>query len=574
MIRSHRSFFALVLGVALFSTVFVNTHAQQDGATPPNKEEIAALREKAFKVLDSVAGQLNTLQSPENRARMGSNLVYSLWQHDEERARSLLRLVQEDIKTELQKYAPPAREYETVAVYLKLRQDTIERVSKYDPEAAFDFLKATQPVFERPFPQPIVDAEQSLELRLAKQVASRNPDVALKLGRQTLERGFSSDLITLLSKLTRHHEQQAQILYKDIVEKLRNADMLNDWNVRYFVQSLVMSFRPPAANEAAFRELVGIFVTKALDSGCANKLPDEDNRANFCRWVAESISSAAKYDARAARLKHWDSNLDYSPGDGFTFQEIDELLQENAFEQLEEIAEKRSDMRDVIYTRLVHQAISNGDLDRARNLIDRFVTDPRRRKDMLAQIASRETKTVAVPEETLAEIRKRLDKLATDKERAWFLLEQANRFGGVDPKFVFKLLKEAGEIIDTLKPGNDQTRLQIVMALLYSFDKNDRAFAIMESVVPKLNELVEVAVKLDGYDTNYLRDGEWNMSSNGSIGSLLTDLSQQAAYFAWFDFDRAVNLASQFERPEIRMMAHLKLAQSILAGPPKRLPRY
>jgi hypothetical protein len=112
------------------------------------------------------------------------------------------------------------------------------------------------------------------------------------------------------------------------------------------------------------------------------------------------------------------------------------------------------------------------------------------------------------------------------------------------------------------------------MAMLYSFEKNDRAFAIMESLVPKLNELVEVAVKLDGYETNYLRDGEWNMSANGSIGRLLTDLSQQAAYFAWFDFDRAVSLASQFERPEIRMMAHLKLAQSILAGPPKRLPRY
>jgi hypothetical protein len=30
-----------------------------------------------------------------------------------------------------------------------------------------------------------------------------------------------------------------------------------------------------------------------------------------------------------------------------------------------------------------------------------------------------------------------------------------------------------------------------------------------------------------------------------------------------------VKLAAQFERPEIRMMAQVKLAQSILAGPPK-----
>ena len=82
--------------------------------------------------------------------------------------------------------------------------------------------------------------------------------------------------------------------------------------------------------------------------------------------------------------------------------------------------------------------------------------------------------------------------------------------------------------------------------------------------------LVAAAVKLDGYDNHYLRDGEWNMSSAGGVGSLLTRLSQSAAYFAWCDFDRALNLAAQFERPELRLMAQLKLAQGILTGPPKR----
>ena len=93
----------------------------------------------------------------------------------------------------------------------------------------------------------------------------------------------------------------------------------------------------------------------------------------------------------------------------------------------------------------------------------------------------------------------------------------------------------------------------------------------MESQMPKLNELIDAAVKLDGFDTQYMRDGEWNMSASGNLGELLTWLSTNAAYFAWCDFDRAVNLAAQFERSEIRMMAQLKLAQGIVAGPPKRL---
>ena len=61
------------------------------------------------------------------------------------------------------------------------------------------------------------------------------------------------------------------------------------------------------------------------------------------------------------------------------------------------------------------------------------------------------------------------------------------------------------------------------------------------------------------------------MSNQGSIGALLTALAQNAAYFAWCDFEHAMNLTGQFERPEIRLMAQLKLAQGILSGQPNRI---
>ncbi|HSK29195.1 MAG TPA: hypothetical protein VLA17_04460, partial [Candidatus Limnocylindria bacterium] len=91
-------------------------------------------------------------------------------------------------------------------------------------------------------------------------------------------------------------------------------------------------------------------------------------------------------------------------------------------------------------------------------------------------------------------------------------------------------------------------------------------FAIMESLLPKLNELIAVGAKLDGYDTRYLTDGEWNMTGAGALGKILTALAHNAGVFAWRDFDRAATLAAQFERSEIRMMAQLTLAQGILAG--------
>ena len=109
------------------------------------------------------------------------------------------------------------------------------------------------------------------------------------------------------------------------------------------------------------------------------------------------------------------------------------------------------------------------------------------------------------------------------------------------------------------------------LAMIYCQSKSDRCFQIMENLVPKFNQLVDSASKLDGFDTQYLRDGEWNMSAKGRIGELLTSLSQHAGFFAWSDFDRAVSLSHQFERIEIRLMAQVKLAQSVLAGPPPSL---
>ncbi len=100
--------------------------------------------------------------------------------------------------------------------------------------------------------------------------------------------------------------------------------------------------------------------------------------------------------------------------------------------------------------------------------------------------------------------------------------------------------------------------------------KSDRCFTMMESLVRKMNKLVAAATELYLFDNLYLRNGEWNMTAEGGVGSLLTGMAQNAVYFALYDFDRAVVLAEQFERREIRMMAQLKLAQGLLDGPPKK----
>src|SRR5688572_12858102 len=94
------------------------------------------LQKKAIDLLRTVADQIGTLQSVENRARLGSNIAASLWKHDEQRARRLLDSVQGDINLGLQAVAEdPQTKSETQMVFLKLRLDTIERIAPLDGEA-------------------------------------------------------------------------------------------------------------------------------------------------------------------------------------------------------------------------------------------------------------------------------------------------------------------------------------------------------------------------------------------------------------------------------------------------------
>jgi hypothetical protein len=570
MIHCHRSLVVLILVILLFSPLARHAHAQQE-KTGADKEEIAALREKAYKLLESVAAQLGTLQSAENRARMGSNLVDSLWKRDEERARSLLRLVQDDIKTQLQKERDRPNDYGSLDVFLKLRQDTIERVAKHDAEAALEFLRLTKPVFERPR-YNFAENEIAYELRLGRQIASNNPDIALKIGRQALDQGYANGLLVLLGKLNRKHKNHGQTLYKEIVAKLRDAD-LSYWEARAFSQVLIQAFQPPDADELTYRELVGLFVKKGLERGCERTSIDDEEQARFCAFVASSIRDLEKYDAGVARVKHWVSEGYESQKLTLAYHEANELVEEGALDQLVEFAAKYPALQSNIYMGVIQKETAAGNFELARKLIDRIVTDPETRQGLIAYLDKEQRVRVTINETRLREIQAAFAELTNPRQRVWFLLNNANLFDDTQRTESLKMLNQANEIVDTMPPGKEQMESRLAVALMYCLKKSDRGFALMESMVPKLNELVEVAAKLDGYDTNYLRDGEWNMSGTGNLGMILTRLSRDAGYFAWYDFDRAVSLASQFERQEIRMMAHLKLAQSILAGPPKVLSR-
>lgn len=571
---THLRFPALGLSLAVV-LCFQSTRAQQTNSSNNDQAAEAAVREKAFSVLETLSDQISSLQSPENRARIGANIANSIWPHDESRARALFTSVEQDINLGLQSADRDRDVSHTFAVYLRLREETVERIARHDAELALGFFKRTEPQPGTRFPRMFLYRQQTLEVSLAKRIAAENPEAAVKLARQNLS--LSNDLLVLLVRLGGKDKQQANAFYKDVVARIRDTDLSQSWSDIDFTMNLVRLFTPPAADELTYRELINVLLTKAIAYGCGNRnLSNENQRITFCFRMGALLPILEKVAGdQAAPLRKWVTRTDDSEYfSGPTAQgrfELDDVAANGSVADVLALTSRYPSLEGQIYLRAMSKAESQGDFEQARKIATAYPgNDPNVRSVMEAKIKAN-TVSVERIEQQLAEIQKTPEEFPPRRQMA-VLLGLANQVVSTDPKSALKLLNQASGLVDSLPAGEEQLASQLGLALLYSQAKSDRGFAIMESMLPKLNELVAAAAKLDGLDTRYLREGEWNMSAEGATGRLLTALAHYAAQFAWHDFDRAINLAAQFERPEIRMMAQLKLAQGILAGSPKRLP--
>ena len=556
----------ILLGLLLLTG---GAHAQEPQARRTLDPE---LQKKAVDLLGTVADQIGTLQSAENRARLGSNIAASLWKHDEQRARRLLAAVQSDIALGLQKVDEDEHALTlNRMVFLKLRMDTIERIAAYDAEAALAFLKATEPEPAVTKEEYIAEMLRSLEIRLANQIAGEKPEVALQLGRKSLDRGFSEELFPLLKLLLKKDRSKGLTLYKEMVAALERRGLTNYTAALWFGARLLRLFPPPMVDEPSYRDLVKLFIDTAFQNGCHKAIEQRAQGFYYCRELVAFLPQMEKVDAsRAAELKKSSPDEEEDSGSSEGYEALEDIAQNGTVDQMLELAGKYPELQHTIYWRAVSKAVESGNFDQARKIATDHIDDPMR-KEILARL-DRAQEFQALTSEKVAEIQSALAKVPTTRGKISFLLQLANQLGPHDRKATLKLLGQAGELIETMKPGREQTEVEIGLAMMYCIEKDERSFTRMHSIMPKLNELIAAAIKLDGYETSNVRDGEWNMSSQGHVGSLLTMLSQGAVYFAWCDFDRAVNMAGQFERSEIRLMAQLKLAQAILAGPPKRPP--
>ena len=275
-----KKLFALTLTLALFC-FSEPAFAQDKPAEQPSAEELEqkkAEREKnAYRLLDQVIDEAQSLRLTENRVRVQINAADMLWDQNQGRARSLFTMAAEGVVEldrnqvaaasqrmqamqdangfTIQRPIPPPQNFRSH----QLRQELVLAAARHDAPLAYQLLATTkppattQPAGDQRGPRPQMNAEENLEQQLLARIAALDPKLAAQNAEQMIEKGqFPRTLPEVINQLRRQDAEAADKLTDKTVKKIQAANLLTNNEASMLVQALLApGIRPPASEGAA-----------------------------------------------------------------------------------------------------------------------------------------------------------------------------------------------------------------------------------------------------------------------------------------------------------------------------------
>jgi hypothetical protein len=548
----------------VFCLLALPSFAAAQEAAPSNTEDANTAEKQGMELLDTIAAGIPSLRSSGNRIYLMSAVADLLWNKDEKRARSLFEMVKQEMASAIATIDPGDQpSYATMEMLQQRRRECLERMARRDPAIALAFLRATRPTL-KPLQNNQQTNETALELHLAGLVAAQDPEQALRLGREALRRGVSYPLLPLLSQIAAKDKDLARTLHKEIVERLKNEDLTKNSEAANTAWNLLNAFQPSQANEDTYRELVETLATLVL-SAASN--PTGRNFQNYSGQFPSLMPQVEKYaPAHVPMLKQLAQSIKRNADpNARMYQELNETAQRGTVEDILAMASRYGpEYQTQIYQQAAWKAAAGGDVNRARQIVSEFVTEPGQRRQMLEQLDN-QLLWNSVSQSKIAEVRQLLVKVRTMEQRVQILVHLAGNVANKgDQKQALELLAEARAILDTAPVNLVRFNAQLQLAHGYSSIDAQQSIALIQPMIFQINQLVAAAAVLDGFENRYLQDGEWMKPGYTSLGNLVHNIEQNLGMLALKDVDGARTLSDQFERPEIRLMAQLEIAQALL----------
>ena len=615
----------LALGLFCFSAVAQDQPAapQPSPSTEEQEKEKAEREANAYRLLDQIIDDAQSLRLAENRVRvqiMGGDL---LWDRNQGRARSLLSMAAESV-AELARTqaAASTRRGNNMLVpngagplrNFQLRQELVLTAAKHDAVLAYQLLAITKPpapptTDDVRGPRTTLTSDDGLEQALLSRVAAIDPKLAAQNAEQMLDKGqFPFTLPQVISQLARQDPDAAAKLADKTVKRLQSANLLGNAQAGTLINTMLMNGPRPAGDAAqaaskqasqqgnwpavldqsAYVDLLSTVIDAALKATPPNQnnqrvavrpgMPRPNPSApltdaqtelmNARRLLAELQALLPMIDqylpGKASAVRQKMTEMGMPPGPGM--QAFNGQTEPTIDALVQAAASAPQQMQARMYMQAAYRALDEGDTDRARQIAtDHLQSNVR--DTVMQRIDFRELSKKAETAR-IEDVRQTVARLQSDNEKLDLLIQVANDTQKSNPKLALQVLEDARQITNHRATGYDHFEQQLKVAHAFAEVDPARSFEILDPGVSQLNELLSAAAVLSGFEINMFRDGEMSIQGGNGLTATVNRFGQELAVLARTDFERSDALAGRFQFAEPRIMTRMSIVQGLLGVKP------
>lgn len=556
---------------------------EQELKASKNQEVVKA---KGVALLVEMEGLIAQIKSPLTRIKAQLQAAQLLWSTDEKRASKYFADATTTFKEYLASLDPGSEKYpQQFQSITEMRFQIIQILTERDPDAALSFIYSSKPP-PNPNETTRTNSQQEglLELSIANRIATTDPNRALQIARQSLKSHYSVNLISTVGLLRQKNPELAAQFASEIASKLINDKLLSNQeaasvlvNLIRFAQRSRSTAAPnsdsntprPLLTDEQYRGLLQKALTEALSFSRPPSnvySPERDAALNLLyglQNLGPEINNVAGGDGVAAmRKKLAELNPDSSNGNNYQT-----IIGSNTYEAaLEGIEKAPLDQREQLYINLANREANNGEIARARQLVNERVSNPYQRRNALAFIDQQESNR-AVSKGKVEDALRMIGNLKTPRERAQMIMQVANQIGpGQKRANAITFLEQAKSLLGSSMQAQDQDQMFALIEIARAFGKYDakRSFEILDPLIDQVNDLCAAARTMEGFGAEFYEDDELSMQNGNSVTQVVMRMSTAIGSLALVNFERAKATSDQFALPEVRLRAYMEIAQQAI----------